>query len=231
MTMEDISLPPNVRRLGDNETFKFSCHPQVVCFTDCCRQLDLALSPYDVLRLRHALNISSAEFLDRYAMVEKTDEDTFPLVFLTMIDDGQASCPFVNEKGCSVYQDRPGACRTYPVGRGACLGKDGQASELFVLLREPHCQGFTNGPEVTINDWLTDQALADYNEFNDLLMTVLHHPRIKEGFKPDDQQQERYLHVLYNLDAFRQESGTDKNINDQQLLRSAIRLLHDELFS
>ncbi len=231
MTMDDISLPQNVRRLGDNETFRFSCHPQVVCFTDCCRQLDLALSPYDVLRLRQALDMSSTEFLDRYAMVEKTDADTFPLVFLTMVDDGQASCPFVNEKGCSVYQDRPGACRTYPVGRGACLDEDGQASELFVLLHEPHCQGFESGPEVTINTWLTDQALADYNEFNDLLMTVLHHRRIKEGFKPDDRLQERYLNVLYNLDAFRQESGADKNIDDQELLRSAVRLLHDELFS
>jgi hypothetical protein len=231
MTMEKISLPQNVRRLGDTETFQFSCHPQVTCFTDCCRQLDLALSPYDVLRLRRALDISTAEFLDRYAMVEKTAEDTFPLVFLTMVDDGQASCPFVTDKGCSVYQDRPGACRTYPVGRGASLNKDGQASELFVLLNEPHCRGFESGPEVSINDWLADQELATYNEFNDLLMTVLHHPRIKEGFKPDERQQERYLHVLYNLDAFRQESGADKNIDDQELLRSAIHLLHNELFS
>ena len=231
MTMDDISLPENVSRLGDNETFQFKCHPEVICFTDCCRQLDLALSPYDVLRLRRALGLSSAEFLDRYVMAEKTAEDTFPMVFLTMLDDGQASCPFVNEKGCTVYQDRPGACRTYPVGRGASLNEAGQADELFVLLREPHCHGFANGPEVTINNWLTDQDLTDYNEFNDLLMTVLHHPRIKEGFKPDDRQQERFLHVLYNLDAFRQESGANKNIDDQELLRSAISLLHDELFN
>lgn len=231
MPVDDISLPQHVRRLGDNETFQFSCHPQVACFTDCCRQLDLALSPYDLLRLRRALAITSGEFLERYAIVEKTAEDSFPQVFLTMIDDGQASCPFVNDKGCTVYQDRPGACRTYPVGRGASLDADGQASELFVLLREDHCRGFASGPAVTINNWLTDQALADYNEFNDLLMTVLQHPRIKAGFKPDDRQQERYLHVLYNLDAFRQESGADKNIDDQELLRSAIRLLHDELFS
>jgi hypothetical protein len=231
MTMEEISLPQNVRRLGDNETFRFSCHPQVACFTDCCRQLDLALSPYDVLRLRLALDISGAEFLDRYAIVEKSDEDTFPLVFLAMVDDGQARCPFVTEKGCSVYQDRPGACRTYPVGRGAYLDDNKQPAALFVLLNEPHCQGFENGPEVSINDWLADQELATYNEFNDLLMTVLHHRRIKEGFRPDDRQQERYLNVLYHLDAFRQESGADKNIADQELLRTAVRLLHDELFS
>lgn len=230
MSMDDISLPENVRRLEDNETFRFRCHPQVDCFTDCCRQLDLALSPYDVLRLRQALNISSGEFLDRYVLAEKTAEDTFPLAFLSMTDDGQASCPFVNEQGCTVYQDRPGACRTYPVGRGASLDENGKVSELFVLLNEPHCHGFADGPALTIKEWITDQALADYNEFNDLLMTVLQHPRIKEGFKPDDRQQARYLQVLYDLDTFRQESGADKNIDDRELLKVAIQLLHDELF-
>lgn len=228
--MGDISLPQNVRRLGDNETFRFSCHPQVACFTDCCHQLDLALSPYDVLRLRLALGISAADFLERYAMVEKTDADTFPQLFLAMVDDGKASCPFVNEKGCAVYHDRPGACRTYPVGRGASLDDKGRQSELFVLLAEPHCQGYANGPEVSLHEWIADQEVAVYNEFNDLLMAILQHHRIKEGFRPDDRQQERYLSVLYNLDAFRQENGVHENIDDQELLRSAIRQLHDELF-
>ena len=31
--------------------FTFACHPGVPCFTECCRELDLALTPYDVLRL------------------------------------------------------------------------------------------------------------------------------------------------------------------------------------
>ncbi|MCA1766096.1 MAG: YkgJ family cysteine cluster protein, partial [Desulfobulbaceae bacterium] len=119
--MTEIGLPRNVRRLGDQETFRFSCHPGVPCFTECCRQLDLALSPYDVLRLRRGLGIPAAEFLDRYAVVEKSEEEPFPTVFLAMVDDGRAACPFVTERGCSVYQDRPGACRAYPVGRGAYL--------------------------------------------------------------------------------------------------------------
>lgn len=231
MSMEDLGLPQNVRRLGDNETFRFSCHPKVSCFTDCCCQLDLALSPYDVLRLRYALGISAADFLDRYAIIEKAEDDAFPQVFLTMIDDGRASCPFVNKEGCSVYQNRPGACRTYPVGRGACLDETGQQSQLFVLLTEPHCRGFANGPDISVNEWIADQELAIYNEFNDLLMMILHHRRIKEGLRPDEQQQARYLSVLYDLDAFRQEDVAYENIDDQDLLRTAIRQLNNELFS
>ncbi len=229
--MADSNLPRNVRGLGDQETFRFSCHPGVPCFTECCRQLDLALSPYDVLRLRRGLGITAAEFLDRYTVVEKGEEDFFPTVFLAMIDDGRAACPFVTDNGCSVYRDRPGACRTYPVGRGAYLDANARPAELFVLLSEPHCRGFEAGPEISVEDWVDDQELAIYNEFNDLLMPLLHHQRIKEGFRPDDRQQARFLDVLYNLDDFSRESSPAKEIDDPELLKSAIRLLKDELFS
>ncbi|MFO7606784.1 MAG: YkgJ family cysteine cluster protein [Desulfurivibrionaceae bacterium] len=229
--MADSNLPRNVRRLGDQETFRFSCHPGVPCFTECCRQLDLTLSPYDVLRLCEGLDIPAPEFLDRYAVVEKSEEDPFPTVFLAMVDDGRATCPFVAENGCSVYRDRPGACRTYPVGRGAYLDANSRPAELFVLLREPHCRGFEAGPEISVEEWVDDQELAVYNEFNDLLMPLIQHQRIKEGFRPDDRQQARFLDVLYNLDDFRRESAAAKNIDDQELLKSAILLLNDELFS
>ena len=35
--------------------FSFACHPDVPCFTKCCSDLDLALTPYDVLRLKNRL--------------------------------------------------------------------------------------------------------------------------------------------------------------------------------
>jgi Fe-S-cluster containining protein len=227
--MKETSLPENIRRLGDNETFRFSCHPGVPCFNECCRQLDLALTPYDIIRLRRALGISSSEFLERYVMVEKTDADIIPLLFLTMVDDGRASCPLVGEQGCTVYPDRPGACRTYPAGRGAYLDEHGRPADFHVLLTEPHCQGFATGPELSLAEWIADQELTNYNKLNDEVMSILHHRRIKEGFRPNDRQQERYLTVLYDLDAFQQEIGAD-DLKDTELLRKAIATLHNELF-
>jgi len=215
-----------VRNLDRDQPFSFRCGADLACFTDCCRQLDLALTPYDVLRLRRTLRISGAEFLERYAIIEKTAENAFPQVYLGMIDDGLASCPFVGGRGCKVYADRPGACRTYPLGRGARLGPDGSPDDFYVLLNESHCRGFAEDSPQTVLTWLAEQELAPYNKFNDLTMRILQHHVLRQGFRPEAAQQERYLEVLYKLTGF----TASGQASDEELLRQGLALLADELF-
>ncbi len=104
-------LPRNLTRVKEDEKFSFACHKNVRCFTHCCRKLELALTPYDVLRMKNGLKISSAEFLEKYVIVEHENNDIFPRLYLSMVDDGNESCVFVTPQGCSIYNDRPGACR------------------------------------------------------------------------------------------------------------------------
>lgn len=216
-----------VRNLDRDQPFQFRCGTDLACFTDCCRQLDLALTPYDVLRLRRALRISGREFLAGYAVIEQNNADAFPQLYLGMVDDGVASCPFVSTKGCTVYGDRPGACRTYPLGRGARLGgADGCPDDFYVVVKEPHCRGFAEETPQTVLTWLADQELAPYNEFNDLTMRILQHPRIREGFRPAPHQLERFLEVLYELTGF----AAPPEVSDEQRLRQGLALLTDELF-
>jgi hypothetical protein len=206
--MSTFFLPEYCSPITANEVFCFSCHPEVPCFNECCRQLDLALTPYDVLRLKNALNRHSGMFLDQFVIIEWEEGMLFPACYLTMVDDGRASCVFVKENGCRVYEDRPAACRAYPVGRGASLQKDGTVAEQYVLLREPHCRGFEEGQGYTATEYFQDQGLAEYNRYNDQLMKLLQHPRIHAGFKPTKAQAEQYIMALYNLDTFRQELST-----------------------
>lgn len=242
--MSQLQLPDNVKRLGNDEEFSFACHAGMACFTDCCRELDLSLTPYDVLRLKNSLGLSATEFLDRYVIVEK-EEGRFPGLYLTMIDDGKASCPFVTPQGCRVYDDRPGACRAYPVGRAAFQTKCSGNSEFFVLVTEPHCQGFTEPSRHSVEDWLRDQELVQYNEMNDQVMTILQHPDIKKGRQLSAEQAETYIQALYNLDDFRKIAANPQTRerfalspeeqqaiagNDPELLRFAIRWLTQELF-
>ncbi len=203
--MEQEQLPKNVSRIEVNDPFQFSCHPAVSCFTDCCRQLELALTPYDVLRLKQEMQLDSNSFLDRYVIREQTAEDVFPRFYLTMVDDGEASCVFVAPNGCTVYQGRPGACRAYPMGRAAIRQHDNSMQEFFVLLRESHCNGFQEQVEQTAHKYCADQGLQDYNFYNDMVATLLQHQKIRSGMQLTREQTDYFVLALYDIDTFRKQ--------------------------
>lgn len=223
-----MQLPEHVRRLKDEERFSFACHPGVPCFTECCRELELALTPYDVIRLRKALGLSSQEFLNTYAVIEQEDSDIFPRVYLGMVDDGRASCPFVSKKGCQVYEGRPAPCRTYPLGRGAWQDSSGAPHSFYVVLQEEHCRGFSESVEQTIDLWNKDQGLDLYYKANDLLVPLLLHEKIKKGFQPSAGQKDLFLTTLYNLENFTENSA---KLDDLQLIQMAVDHLVKEFFS
>lgn len=243
--MPEIMLPENIRKLEQGERFRFRCHPGVPCFNECCRQLDLTLTPFDALRLSEHLGLTSSVFFDRYAVVEQEEGDIFPQVFLAMVDDGRASCPFVRTDGCSVYASRPGACRTYPLGRGAFQTPDGNNHEIHVLLSEPHCQGFQEAEEQNVDEWNQDQELLNYNAMNDEILTLLQHQRIKNGIRLSQAQCADFILALYQLDLFREkllagsltslppmsaEEREEIATDNLHLLRFGIKWLHHVLF-
>ncbi len=239
--MEQEQLPKNVNRIEAGEIFSFACHPGVTCFTACCRQLELALTPYDILRLKRETKLDSTAFLEQYVIQEQEAEDVFPRFYLTMVDDGQASCVFVSDKGCTVYSGRPGACRAYPMGRAAIRQDDHSIDEFFVLLKESHCHGFEEAEEQNSEKYSASQGLTLYNEFNDAVAAVLQHTKIRQGLRLGPKQIEYFVLALYDLDSFRKQleegslPGSEKfdaatHKEDEQLLLFGVEWLRGELF-
>ena len=202
--MAERKFSEQVSRIAPGEMFSFLCHNRVSCFTHCCRELELALTPYDVLRLRLATGLSSPELHERYIIEELTPEDIFPRFYLTMVDDGKASCVFVHEEGCRIYQHRPGACRTYPLGRGTVRNND-LISEQFIVLQEAHCRGFQEKTVQTVQSYMESQELEPFNRFNDRLTAITQHPDIRGGMQLTEEQIRLYRLALYDLDSFRQQ--------------------------
>jgi Fe-S-cluster containining protein len=219
------NLPENVKAISPDETFQFACHPDLACFTECCRELELALTPYDVLRLRKVLGITSQDFLGQHAVIEFNDEMPYPMIYLGMVDNGKAQCPFVDENGCRVYKHRPGACRTYPLGRGASLEAKGN-NAIHVLIREPHCQGFAENKKQCLEDWQADQEIKLYNKFNDEMLAILNHPAFLNGGKMTQDQADSFILSLYNCDGQLpfQKIG---EMSDEELLSYAINWFID----
>jgi Fe-S-cluster containining protein len=198
------SLP----ELRPGETFVFDCNPGVPCFNRCCAELTLPLSPYDVLRLRRQLQMPSEEFVATFVRLHYHEDTGFPMPMLRMLQGPGEPCPFVSQAGCTVYEDRPGACRYYPLGRGASMGRDGVV-ERFYLVREDHCRGFDVGTARTPAEWYADQDLAGYNRSNDRYMRLMSLVRAT-GRPLELKLVNMAMLCLFQLDRFRELIGNMK---------------------
>ncbi len=187
------------------EPFSFRCHAGVSCFLSCCRQVELRLFPYDVLRLKTRLAMHSAAFLQAHTRLGQGAHPFFPAVMLNMQPDGEHLCPFLTEQGCSIYKDRPSACRTYPLERAVEKTADGTLRSRWFLTRHSYCKGHLEEHTCTVKQWEREQQLFDFNLFNDLWAEVdalfASNPWQGEG-QAGPLQQLAFM-VCYNIDAFR----------------------------
>jgi uncharacterized protein len=165
---------PELLPIEPEEAFRFACHGKISCFNHCCRDLNQALTPYDVLCLKNYLKVSSHEFIETYAMAYTGSSSGLPVVSLRFGHDQEKRCPFVTRQGCSVYAARPSSCRIYPLARGLRRDRsDGRISEHFAVVRESHCLGFAQPETRTVRQWIADQQLEAYLEMNDALMELI----------------------------------------------------------
>lgn len=237
----------NYPRLGPDDAFTFACHSGVSCFNCCCSDVNIFLSPYDVLRLKGRLGISSSEFLERYALVPIQKDMKTPVVVLKMGDDGRKSCPFLTEEGCGVYADRPWPCRMYPLGLAAQKDTpDGWRGERFYfLLRERECKGFEEPREWTVREWLEDQGVGPYDEWGEAYKELTLHEFFDHGGVLPPEKLEMLFTACYDLDRFRRfvfESSLlerfevdedfmyEMSYDDEALLRFAFLWLRFSLF-
>ncbi len=160
--------PSNIMptKLSLDSQLKFRCHPGVSCFTACCGNINIVLTPYDILRLRKAINLPAPEFLLRFTtpvFLEKTD---MPGVRLHL--DAEGRCPFVTPEGCTIYPYRPTTCRYYPVGMSFFheATEGGTSEEFYFLVKEAHCKGHEENQTLTIRDWRADQGIDESDEMN-----------------------------------------------------------------
>lgn len=183
-------------RLEAEHIFQFNCAPGVACFTRCCRDVTIALTPYDVVRLKNALGVSSEEFLDDYTVVLYKEKRLIPLVALKMNDEDKKCC-LVAEDGCRVYDDRPWPCRMFPLD----MNDDGT----FRLLADSsRCLGLEEQEKERVGDWLVGQGVPVYEEMNRMFTEVTAPLRSQDNLDIDNPTVFKMTFMaLYNLDKFR----------------------------
>jgi hypothetical protein len=192
-------------RLGRDDPFCFECRRGLECFNHCCHDVNIFLTPYDVIRMKSRLRITSGEFLDRYVILPFSKNMSYPVVMLKMRNDERLRCPFLEEpNGCSIYEDRPWSCRMYPIGRAAPpqgAGNDG--APFHFLLCEDFCRGHEQPTQWTVSQWLENQAVGEYDAAGKFFQRFVQDERLVGNTEISPQQMDMIFMAFYDIDRFR----------------------------
>lgn len=150
--------------LPGSKEISFKCYKGISCFNACCSNIDITLTPYDIIRLKHRLDMSSSEFLNEYTYPYELEKGGIAAVKFKPVDGGTA-CRFMREEGCSVYEDRPTSCRYYPIGLVSIRKQDEyDDSAEYAMVKEEHCKGHLEDNKMTIDEFRKEQGVEQYDE-------------------------------------------------------------------
>ena len=223
----ESNLIPKMLELGS--LLKFRCHTGISCFNACCKKADITLTPYDIIRLKDRLGKSATEFLKDHTVPFRMDKEGLPGVKLKT--DDQGACRFLCEAGCSVYTDRPTACRYYPLGHMSMLASGSKTDEThYFLVKEEHCKGHEEAQEQSVAEYLTDQQTAPYDEMNrEWLQLMLKRRSMGPTVgRPPEATLQMFFMCSYDMDRFRRFVLSDSFKKTYELEESAYEVFEKE---
>ena len=192
------------RKLDAGSSFCFDCHPRLDCFTQCCSDVNIVLTPADVLALSRKTGLTTGEFLDRHTLSPITKDLHLPVIMLRMGEAPEKRCPFVSESGCSVYDARPWACRMYPVGMALPPARAGAPPDpAYFLFEDDFCHGRQGGRTWSVDGWQRDQGLEARDALEQGFRDLVGHPWFIGGRQLDPRRIEAFFMAAYDLDTFR----------------------------
>ncbi len=163
-------------RLGPEDMFAFRCGKGVACWNACCHDTDITLTPLDILRLGRRLGIRPREFLLRYAHPAIHEPSGLPVAKLNMHPGAKrAPCVFMHAAdGCTVYADRPAACRYYPLGFATVKRQDAEGTADFhFLVKEAHCLGHAEDKLQSVAEFRREQGIGNDDQADRAWMDIL----------------------------------------------------------
>lgn len=176
--------------------FTFACHRGLKCYTSCCRDVNIFLTPNDVIRMKKALGLTSREFLKKYTDLVVIKGKHLPLIQLKMNNDDNDKCFFVRPHGCVLYADRPWACRMFPLDEWPGGGYK-------VVAKPEKCHGLVEGDPWLVKSWLKDQGATQAKESDGSYDALTGHEFMNELDINNDQILNMIITAIYDVDGFR----------------------------
>jgi Fe-S-cluster containining protein len=214
------------QQLTLDSKISFSCYKGIKCFNACCSNIDVTLTPYDILRLARHFDISTWQAQLQYTRPYEMDFHGMPGVKMRPVDGGTA-CQFMTEEGCSIYEDRPTACRYYPYGTMGMRRKDsGVLEDVYFVVKEDHCKGHDEDNQMTIAEFRKQQGVEIYDDMNREWLDIIVKKRSAGPTVGAPSERSMQLFSMsYDMDAFRlfaQSDGFTKMFDIDDELRKGI---------
>lgn len=204
--MENNMADHTQRYLLGKDSFTFSCNDKVSCFTRCCRNAEMLLYPYDIIRLKNRLDMSSEAFLLEHTVTAFRQNPNFPSVMLKMSEKEGNPCSFLTDQGCAVYEDRPYSCRAYPLEPAMYGEGEAKVGMTCYVVQHDHCKGHGEGRRWTQDSWMADQGMQIYNENNIAwarAAALLQNLKPAKGDPAQNPAMNMAYMASYNMDTFR----------------------------
>lgn len=211
---------------------QFRCRKGIACWNACCSNIDISLTPVDIVRLKQRLGLASSEFLRDYTVPYELEQDGIAGVKLKPVEGGTA-CRFMTPEGCSVYEDRPTACRYYPVALLSIRKQDESVDrQQYAVVREDHCLGHQEPVTQTIDEYRAAQGVVEVDEaargWRQLILKKKSSgPTVG---KPSKRSLELFFMTCYDVDRFRSFVASDAFVGTFDVPPEELRLaLEDDL--
>jgi len=174
--------------------------------------------------------MDSSAFLDTYTVASNRPNAKFP-VFVRM-DPETLQCPFLTGAGCSVYADRPWACRMYPLGVAEPRQPAEGQTKFYFSIKETLCHGHGTGSPCTVRSWLASQGLEQYEMMESSFTQLMLNEFWRKGEPLAPEKVEMYFMACYDLDRFRRfvfETSFLKRFDVEEARIAAVREDDEEL--
>jgi hypothetical protein len=162
-----------------------------------------------------------------------------------MNEDETRRCPFLSEKGCAVYNDRPWSCRMYPLGAAEPRVASAEDQAFHFVILEDLCHGHAAGTERTVRDWMRGQGVEEFEMMGASFKDLTVHTFWDGEAELTPAQADMFYMACYDLDRFRRfvfetrfleliyvdEARVEAiRTDDEELLEFAIQWLRFSLF-
>ena len=214
---------------------QFHCHKNISCFNACCKNIDITLTPYDIVRLKRRFNMTSSQWVNQFTVPFPMDAHEMPGLKL-ITKPGSSACVFLREEGCSVYEDRPVACRYYALGSmGVRKQGDSKVEDIYFVVKEDHCKGHDEPRKLTVREYLEEQGIFEYDENNRHWRDIVLKKRSSGPTigKPSSRSLQLFDMCSYDIDNFRaffNSKGFDQVFDLSEQQKKSLTDDEDKLF-